>query len=218
MATNIPPHNLGEVVKACVHLIREPEATVAQLMRIIKGPDFPLGGRIVTDRKAIREAYEEGRGSIKVRAEWKLEKERRAEAVTRLAVTSLPYGVETGPLLATIGDIINGRKLPQVVGVADESDEKNPLRIVLELKPGSDPEAVMAWLFRHTPLEQNFAINTTCLVPDEHGGAGPHAVEPAGSPEAFSGFPFPLCDAAVRVPVAAARAADSHPGRFRDRL
>ncbi len=173
MATNIPPHNLGEVVKACVLLIREPDSTVAQLMKFIKGPDFPLGGRIVTDRKSIRDAYEEGRGSIKVRGEWKLEKDRRSESVNRLVVTSLPYGVETGPLLTSIGDIINGRKLPQLVGVADESDEKHRLRIVLEIKPGSDPEAVMAYLFRHTALEQNFAINTTCLVPDERGSLVP---------------------------------------------
>jgi DNA gyrase subunit A len=173
MATNIPPHNLGEVVKACVLLIHEPDSTVAQLMKFIKGPDFPLGGRIVTDRKAIREAYEEGRGSIKARGEWKLEKDRRSESATRLAITSLPYGVETGPLLTVIGDIINGRKLPQLIGVADESDEKNPLRIVLEIKPGSDPQAVMAYLFKHTALEQNFAINTTCLVPGEHGSPVP---------------------------------------------
>jgi DNA gyrase subunit A len=173
MATNIPPHNLGEVVKACVQLIHEPDATVAQLMKHVRGPDFPLGGRIVTDRKAIREAYEEGRGSIKVRGEWKLEKDRRSETANRIVVSSLPYGVETGPLLTTIGDIINSRKLPQVLGVADESDEKHRLRIVMEIKPGSDPEAVMAYLFRHTALEQNFAINTTCLVPDEHGALVP---------------------------------------------
>jgi len=169
MATNVPPHNLGEVVKACVHLIHEPDSTVAQLMKFIKGPDFPLGGRIVTDRRAIREAYEEGRGSIKVRGEWKVDRDRRADAANRLIVHSVPYGVETGPLLTTIGDIINGRKLPQLVGVADESDEKHRLRIALELKPGSDPEAVMNYLYRQTPLEQNFAFNTTCLAPDEHG-------------------------------------------------
>src|SRR5580692_5696745 len=84
MATNIPPHNLGEVVKACILLIHEPDSTVAQLMKSIKGPDFPLGGRIVTDRKSIRDTYEEGRGSLKVRAEWKLEKGRKADSPTSL--------------------------------------------------------------------------------------------------------------------------------------
>jgi DNA gyrase subunit A len=173
MATNIPPHNLREAVKACVLLIHEPDSTVAQLMKFIKGPDFPLGGRIVTDRRSIRQAYEEGRGSIKVRGEWKLEKDRKSEATTRIVLSSVPYGVETGPLLTVIGDIINARKLPQVVGVADESSEKHPLRLVLETKPGSDPEAIMAYLYRHTALEQNFAFNTTCLVPDEHGALVP---------------------------------------------
>jgi DNA gyrase subunit A len=168
MATNIPPHNLREVIKACILLIQEPEATVAQLMKFVKGPDFPLGGRIVTDRRSIRQAYEEGRGSIKVRGEWKLEKDRKAETISRIVLSSVPYGVETGPLLTAIGDIINARKLPQLVGVADESSEKNPLRLVLEIKPGSAPEAIMAYMYRHTALEQNFAFNTTCLVPDEH--------------------------------------------------
>ena len=173
MATNIPPHNLREAVKACVLLIHEPESTVAQLMKFVKGPDFPLGGRIVTDRRSIRLAYEEGRGSIKVRGEWKLEKDRKAETISRIVLSSVPYGVETGPLLTAIGDIINARKLPQLVGVADESSEKQPLRLVLETKPGSDPEAIMAYLYRHTALEQNFAFNTTCLVPDEHGALVP---------------------------------------------
>jgi len=173
MATNIPPHNLREAVKACVLLIHEPDATVAQLMKFIKGPDFPLGGRIVTDRRSIRLAYEEGRGSIKVRGEWKLEKDRKTEGVNRIVLSSVPYGVETGPLLTVIGDIINARKLPQLVGVADESSEKNPLRLVLETKPNSDPEAIMAYMYRHTALEQNFAFNTTCLVPDEHGALVP---------------------------------------------
>jgi DNA gyrase subunit A len=173
MATNIPPHNLREAVKACVHLIHDPEATVVQLMKFVKGPDFPLGGRIVTDRRAIREAYEEGRGSIKVRGEWKLEKDRKADAINRIVISSVPYGVETGPLLTAIGDIINARKLPQIVGVADESSEKQPLRLVLEMKPGSDAEAIMAYMYRHTALEQNFAFNTTCLVHDEHGALIP---------------------------------------------
>jgi DNA gyrase subunit A len=173
MATNIPPHNLREAVKACVHLIHEPDATVAQLMKYVKGPDFPLGGRIVTDRRSIREAYEEGRGSIKVRGEWKLEKDRKSEATTRIVLSSVPYGVETGPLLTAIGDIINARKLPHLVSVADESSEKHPLRLTLEIKPGADPEAIMAYMYRHTSLEQNFAFNTTCLVPDEHGALVP---------------------------------------------
>lgn len=173
MATNIPPHNLGEVIKACIYLINHPDATVAKLMGSIKGPDFPLGGRVVSDRRTLRTAYEEGRGSIKVRAEWRLDKERRREVPNRIVVYSVPYGVSTNPLMETFGEIINSPKLPQLVNVGDETSEKNGLRLVLELKPGSDPEAVMAYLYKHTALEQNFAFNTTCLVPDEHGALVP---------------------------------------------
>ncbi|GAB4148678.1 MAG: DNA topoisomerase IV subunit A [Planctomycetaceae bacterium] len=173
MATNIPPHNLGEVIKACVYLINHPDATVAKLMNSIKGPDFPLGGRVISDRRSLRKAYEEGRGSIKVRAEWKLDKERRKEVPNRLVIHSVPYGVSTGPLMETLGEIVAGRKLPQLVDVRDETNEKLGLRLVLELKSGSDPDAVMAYLYKHTALEQNFAFNTTCLVPDEHGAMVP---------------------------------------------
>ena len=169
MATNIPPHNLGEIVKACQHLIDNPGASVAQLMRFIRAPDFPLGGRIVTDRKELRRAYEEGRGSIKVRAEWRFDKEKRKEITSRLVIYSIPYGVETGPLVNALGDIRDSRKLPQLLDVADESDGESGLRIVLQIKPGTDPSTVMAYLYKHTRLEDNFAYNATCLVPDEHG-------------------------------------------------
>jgi DNA gyrase subunit A len=169
MATSIPPHNLGEVIKACVHLIDEPSATVAQLMKHIKGPDFPLGGRVVTDRTEMRKMYEEGRGSIKVRGEWRLDKERRKEVANRVVIYSVPYNVSTGPLAAEIGSVIASRKLPQLVEVNDETDDRQGLRIVLELKAGADPEAVMAYLYKHTSLEQNFSYNATCLVPGESG-------------------------------------------------
>lgn len=164
MATNIPPHNLGEVVKACVHLIGNPKATVAQLMKYIKGPDFPLGGVIVTDKTAIRKAYEAGRGSIKVRGEWK----RAKKSKNTLIIYSVPYMVSTGPLMESLGEICEGRKLPQLSSVTDETNDENGLRIVLELKQGSDADAVMEYLYRHTALEQNFSINTTGLVPEEH--------------------------------------------------
>ena len=173
MATNIPPHNLSEVIKAAVHLIDDPKATVAQLMKHIKGPDFPLGGRVVTDRRTLRKAYEEGRGSIKVRAEWKFDRTRRKEDRSRIVVYSVPYGVTTGPLHEVLGQFVESRKLPQLVGVGDETSDVNGLRLILELKPGADAEAVMAYLYKHTNLEQNFTLNTTCLVTDEHGGLVP---------------------------------------------
>lgn len=173
MATNIPPHNLAEVIRACVALINDPDTTIAGLLKHIKGPDFPLGGRIITDRSSLRTVYEEGRGSIKVRAEWKHDQERKKDVSDRLVVYSIPYGLETNPLLAEIGALIASRKLPQLLDVSDQSDEKHGLRIVLQLKSGADPEAVMAYLYRHTQLEQNFNFNSTCLVPDEHGALMP---------------------------------------------
>ncbi len=167
MATNIPPHNLGEVIKACVHLIHHGDATVAQLMKYIKAPDFPMGGRIVTDKRSLTTVYKDGRGPVKVRGEWKPESDSRAKGAQRLVVYSVPYGVETGSLLSEIGGIVESRKLPQLVDVADETDDKNGLKIVLEIKPDADPETVMAFLYKHTNLEQNFSVNMTCLVPDE---------------------------------------------------
>jgi DNA gyrase subunit A len=173
MATSIPPHNLGEVIGACVHLIHDREASVAQLMKHIKGPDFPLGGRIIGDRRELRQVYEEGRGSIKVRAEWERDREKRKEIPDRLAVYSIPYGVETGPLLAQIGDIVASKKLPQLLDVADHSDDQHGLRIVLKLKSPADADVVMAYLYKHSSLEMNFAYNSTCLIPDEHGSLVP---------------------------------------------
>ena len=169
MATNIPPHNLDEVIRACVHLIDNPNATVAQCMKFIRAPDFPLGGRIITDHIDIRTMYETGRGSVKVRGEWMLDKEGRKEVADRIVIHTVPYGVATGPLQAEIGELIGNKKLPQLLDVNDETDEKHGLRVVLDLKSGSDPEAVMAFLFKHTSLEQNFSYNATCLVPDAAG-------------------------------------------------
>jgi DNA gyrase subunit A len=173
MATNIPPHNLGEVIAACVHLIENPDAETKDLLKHIKGPDFPLGGRIVTDRKDLRGIYEEGRGSIKVRGEWMVDKSKKTGSENRIIIYSIPYGVESGALAAEIGAIVSARKLPQLIDSNDETDNKHDLRIALELKPGSDPEPVMSYLFKHTALEQNFGYNATCLVPDEQGAMLP---------------------------------------------
>jgi len=190
MATNIPPHNLGEVINACIHLIAHPQATVAQLMKYIKGPDFPLGGRIVTDRSTLRKAYEEGRGSIKVRGEWRIDRDRRKAVPNRLVVYSVPYGVETGPLLSDIGQIVESRKLPQLLAANDETDEQQGLRIVLEIKPDSDADAVMTYLYKHTNLEQYFAFNLTCLVPDEQGNPVPARISLVKMLQEFLSFRF----------------------------
>jgi len=173
MATNMPPHHLGEVIKGCVSLIDHPQADVGDVMKHIKGPDFPLGGRIVTDKKDLRQTYEEGRGTFKVRAEWRFDKEGRKEIPHRLVIYSIPYAVETGPLVNSLGDIRDSRRLPQLLDVTDESDGENGLRIVLHIKPGTDPNTVMSYLYKHTRLEDNFAYNATCLVPGEHGALVP---------------------------------------------
>ncbi|MBX9581031.1 MAG: DNA topoisomerase 4 subunit A, partial [Gemmataceae bacterium] len=167
MATNIPPHNLAEVLRACVLLIDNPDATVAQLMEKVKGPDFPLGGKIVSDRATLRRIYEEGTGSIKVQAEWKEEDLGRGK--TQIVITSIPYAVDKGELEKVIGGIIEDRKLPQVLGLANESNDKDGMRIVLETKPGADAALVMAYLYKHTDLQKNFAYNMTALVPADDG-------------------------------------------------
>ena len=170
LATNLPPHNLGEVVKACVMLIENPEATTAQLLDRVKGPDFPLGGKIVTDRTALRQIYEEGTGSIKVQGEWKLEEHGRRE---QIVITSIPYGVNKGSLEEVIGEIIETRKLPQLLSLVNESNEKDGIRVVMEIKAGTDPNLVMAYLYKHTALQENFAYNLTCLVPSADGRLRP---------------------------------------------
>ena len=176
MATSMPPHNLNEVTKACIHLIKNPDATVAQLMKYVKGPDFPLGGRIMTERVDVRKAYENGKGSFKCRGEWRFDKTGKKENKNRIVIYSVPYNVSTGPLLAEIGDHVEARKIPQLVHVNDETNEENGLRIVLDMKPGTDPQTVMAYLFRHTSLEQNFSYNATALIPDEHGSLVPRVL------------------------------------------
>src|SRR5438067_1942376 len=169
LATNIPPHNLGEVCRAAVHLIDNRDATTAQLMEKVKGPDFPLGGKIVTDRTSLRKIYEEGQGTIKVQGEWKLEEFAKKR---QIAITSIPYGVNKGLLEAEMGAIIEERKLPQVLSLTNESNEKDGLRVTLEIRADADPNVVMAYFYKHTALQQNFSYNMTCLVPGVPGEAG----------------------------------------------
>jgi DNA gyrase subunit A len=162
MATNIPPHNLNDVVAACLHLIDDPDASVAQLLDRLKGPDFPLGGKILVDRRTLRNIYEDGQGSIKIQAEWKVEDTAKKK---QIVVTSIPYAVNKGLLEEKIGEIIATKSLPQLLNVVNESNEKEGLRIALEIRPDADPEVVMAYLFKHTDLQTSFAFNMTCLVP-----------------------------------------------------
>src|SRR5262245_21126235 len=165
MATQIPPHNLAEVLKACVLLIEAPDSTVANLIDRVKGPDFPLGGKIITDRTTLRKIYEEGRGTIKVQGEWK--EEELDKGRKQIVVTSIPYGVNKGELENTIGGIIEERKIPQLTGQSNESNDKDGLRLVLEVKAGTDPNLVMAYLYKHTELQKTYSYNVTALVPNE---------------------------------------------------
>jgi DNA gyrase subunit A len=174
LATNIPPHNLGEVVRAAMHLIDNPDATTAQLMDRIKGPDFPLGGRIITDRASLRKIYEEGQGSIKIQAEYEVEETAKKK---QIVITSLPYGVGTDKLEQEVGDIINDRRLPQLLNMVNESNEKSGTRVVLEVKPGTEPSLVMAYLYKHTALQDTFPVNMTCLIPEKN-SAGEEGVRP----------------------------------------
>jgi DNA gyrase subunit A len=166
MATNIPPHNLGDVCRACVHLIENGDASTAQLLDKVKGPDFPLGGKIITDRASLREIYETGHGSIKVQGEWSVEEKGKKR---QIVITSIPYGVNKAALENQIGAFIAERKLPQATDLTNESNEKVGLRVTIDIKADADPNIVMAYLFKHTPLQENFAVNMTCLVPDDAG-------------------------------------------------
>ena len=172
MATNIPPHNFGEVIRSCIALIDEPDITTAKLMdKGVKGPDFPLGGKIVTDRGTLRKIYEEGQGSVRIQGEWKVEgKESRNP---QIIITSIPYNIDKSKLENDIGAIIEARSVPQLIGQTNETNEKDGLRIALDVKPGTDPELVMAYLYKHTALQQNFAFNLTCLVPGPDGTVKP---------------------------------------------
>lgn len=167
MATNIPPHNLAEVLRACVLLIEDKDATVAQLLDKVKGPDFPLGGKILADRATLRNIYETGTGSIRIQAEWKLEQLGRGKE--QIVIYSIPYGELKNDLENAIGAIIEAKKLPQALSVVNESNEKDGMRIVIELKAGADPNLVMAYLYKHTNLQKSYSYNMTALIPGPDG-------------------------------------------------
>ncbi len=161
MATNIPPHHLGEVCTALLKLLDNPELSSARLCRYIKGPDFPTGGQILNTSEELKEIYETGSGTIRLRATW--EKGSTFRNTKTIFITSVPYATNKGQLIEQIAEIIIARKLPPLLDVTDQSTEK--VRIALELKTESDDRLVMAYLFKHTQLQTNFSVNLTCLVP-----------------------------------------------------
>lgn len=161
MATNMATHNLGEVVAAAKHLMRHPDATLEELMRYVPGPDWP-GGGVIVGRKGIREAYETGRGALTMRSVTHIENvTARKKAIV---VTELPFMVGPERVLERISEGVKNRKLDGISGAIDLTDRHNGTRLVIEIKTGFDPNAVLAQLFKHTPLQDNFTINNVALV------------------------------------------------------
>ena len=160
MATNIPPHNLIEVVQALRHLITHTDATLDDVMRFIPGPDLPTGGKIV-GLEGIRDAYESGRGSFKMRATARIETVGRRKGIV---VTELPYGVGTEKVVERIKTLVQGKKLQGIADIKDLTDRDKGLRLVIEVKNGFVPETLLEQLYRHTPMEDSFGINTVALV------------------------------------------------------
>ncbi|MFD6886370.1 DNA topoisomerase (ATP-hydrolyzing) subunit A [Streptomyces sp. NPDC059957] len=161
MATNMAPHNLGEVIAAARHLIRYPEADLEALMRFVPGPDLPTGGRIV-GLSGIKDAYENGRGTFKIRATVALE-----DVTPRrkgLVVTELPFTVGPEKVIAKIKDLVGSKKLQGIADVKDLTDRSHGLRLVIEIKNGFHPEAVLEQLYKLTPMEETFGINNVALV------------------------------------------------------
>ncbi|QRO02538.1 DNA topoisomerase IV subunit A [Archangium violaceum] len=162
MATNIPPHHLGELCDALTALVDDNSLTTKQLLKWVKGPDFPTGGEILNSQKELQEIYETGQGGVRLRGEYELEELKRGGQ--QIIITSIPYTVNKSTLVAKIGEIVRERKLPLVVDVRDESTKD--VRIVMELKKEASPELVMAYIYKNTPLQTNFNVNLTCLVPN----------------------------------------------------
>ena len=163
MATNIPPHNLKEVINACICVLDDPECTLANLMEHITGPDFPTGG-IIMGRSGIRAAYSTGRGKVVVRA--KTEFEEFGKDRTRIIVTELPYQVNKRQLIKTIADQVKDKRIDGISDLRDETD-RNGMRMVIELKKDANPQVVLNNLFKQTALQSNFSIIMLALVDNQ---------------------------------------------------
>jgi DNA gyrase subunit A len=161
MATNMAPHNLGEVISAARHLIANPDADLAELMRFVPGPDLPTGGKIV-GLDGIREAYATGRGMFRTRATTRIEK--LTPRRTGIIVTELPYTVGPEKVISRIKDLVQAKKLNGISDLKDLTDRHRGLHLVIEVRSGFNPEAVLSELFRLTPMEESFGINNVALV------------------------------------------------------
>ena len=168
MATNIPPHHVGEVCTALLKLLDNPELSSVRLCAYIKGPEFPTGGQVLNTPDELKQIYTTGSGTIRLRATWKPGPKTRGGKT--IHVTSIPYMVNKAQLIERIAEVILARKLPPLVDVRDESTDE--VRIALELRRDADARMVMVYLCKHTPLQTNFAVNLTCLVPTEQPEVG----------------------------------------------
>ncbi|HMB07316.1 MAG TPA: DNA gyrase subunit A, partial [Isosphaeraceae bacterium] len=161
MATSIPPHNLGEVCDAVVASIDDPNIELDDLMEIVPGPDFPTGGTIC-GRYGIREAYRTGRGKVIVRARYAIEEQK--DGRSQIVFTEIPYQLTKEPLLKKLAELVNADRVTGVADIVDESDRKQPVRIVVKVKKGEDPNVVLNQLFQYSPLQDTFSVIMLALV------------------------------------------------------
>ncbi len=170
MATNIPPHNLGEVCRALLKLLNDPEIKDYQLVAndAVQGPDFPTGGQVINTKEELREIYRTGQGTLKVRGSTEMGSDTKGGRV--LHITAIPYGVNKSVLVERIAEIVVSGKMPLIEDVRDVSTED--IRIDLHLRKDADEAKVLAYLYKNTPLQTNFAVNITCLVPTENPEVG----------------------------------------------
>jgi DNA gyrase subunit A len=159
MASNIPPHNLREVVDACVHLLENEDATTDDLLKFVKGPDFPTGG-LAFNEKDIHAAYQSGRGGVVCRGEAEIVEEKSGSF--QIVISSIPYRVNKSQLIETIAEHVREKRLEGIKGLRDESTDD--VRIVVEVKPSAHPQAILNYLYKHTQLEETFHYNTVALV------------------------------------------------------
>lgn len=160
MATNIPPHNLGEIIDGVIKLIDNPEVTIPELMQVIKGPDFPTGGKIM-GRQGIREAYQTGRGTIKVRAQASIEK--ISGGKNAIVVHEIPFMVNKARLIEKIAELVREKKIEGITDLRDESDRQG-MRIVIELRRDAKPRVVLNQLYKHTQMQETFGVIMLALV------------------------------------------------------
>jgi DNA gyrase subunit A len=170
MATNFPPHNLGEVCNALLKVLDDPEIKEYQLVAndAVRGPDFPTGAQVLNTRDELREIYKTGQGAIRMRSTW--EKGPATRAVQPIFITSIPYGVNKAELVEAIAQVVISRKMPLLLDVKDISTDD--VRIELQLKKDAEVDKVMAFLFKHTLLQTNFNVNLTCLIPTDNPEVG----------------------------------------------